>query len=188
MSRNYDRKNSWFRNNFNLLCIFSASGDDAHRLFSEILVRKFKRGNQRVLGKNWCLKVVINKFSMVNLEKKDLNFKFKVWWIENRTKSFQPHQGLALLVVLELVWSSDFLSIISKIGKPWNLFSSISLVGYHFISFSLVDYHFIRFSFVSLVSINENQLVMTNFDTFCHIHQHHFYSITSWLPLLISKN
>ena len=35
-------------------------------------------GNQRVWGKNWGLKVVINKFSMENLEKKDLNFKFKV--------------------------------------------------------------------------------------------------------------
>ena len=133
-------------------------------------------GNQQVWGKNWGLKVVINKFSMENLEKKDLNFKFKVWWIENRTKSFQPHQGLALLVVLELVWSSDFLSIISKIGKLWNLFSSISLVDYHFIHFSLVGYHF--FSKMSQlhniidVSINENQLVMTNFDKFCHIHQH----------------
>ena len=27
-------------------------------------------GNQRVWGKNWGLKVVINKFSMENLEKK----------------------------------------------------------------------------------------------------------------------
>ena len=35
-------------------------------------------GNQQVWGKNWGLKVVINKFSMENLEKKDLNFKFKV--------------------------------------------------------------------------------------------------------------
>ena len=68
------------------------------------------------------------------MQKKDLNFKFKVWWIENRTTSFQPHQGFALLVVLEPVWSSSFLSIIPKIGKPWNQFSPISLVDYHFFS------------------------------------------------------
>ena len=35
-------------------------------------------GNQQVWGKNWGLKVVINKFSVMNLAKKDLNFKFKV--------------------------------------------------------------------------------------------------------------
>ena len=86
--------------------------------FLEIFVRKFKRGNQRVLVQNWVKNVGINKCSLSRNLKMDLNFNFKVWWIENQTKSFQPHQGLALLVVLELVWSSDFLSIISKIGKP----------------------------------------------------------------------
>ena len=38
-------------------------------------------GNQQVWGKNWIIKVVINKFSVMNLAKKgkkDINFKFKV--------------------------------------------------------------------------------------------------------------
>ena len=136
----------------------------------------------------------------------DLNFKFKVWWIENRTKSFQPHQGLVLLIVLELVWSSDFLSIISKIGKLWNLlfpnftcWLPFSLVDSHFIRFSLVGYHFFRkMSQLHInidVSLNENQLVMTNFDKFWQILSYtptlvdyHFHSITSWLPLWISKH
>ena len=50
------------------------------------------------------------------------------------TSKFYP-----LLVVLELVWSSTLVSIIPKIGKLQNLFSPISLVGYHFINFSLKD-------------------------------------------------
>ena len=136
------------------------------------------------------------------MQKKDLNFMFKVWWIERGTKSFQPYQGFVLLVVLELVWLSPFLSIIPKIGKPWNIFASISLVGYHFNSFSLVNSHFIRFSLVGYhffskmsqlhnnidVSLNDHQLVMTIITYTPTLVDYHFYSITSWLPLLISKN
>ena len=85
---------------------------------------------------------------MQKKEKKYLNFKFKVWWIENRMTSFQQHQGFALQLALELVWLSSFLSIIPKTGKPWDLFSSILLVNYHFFSFSLVDYHFCSFLLV----------------------------------------
>ena len=42
---------------------------------------EIKIGNQHVWGKIWVSKVVINKFSVINLEKKrkkDLNFKFTV--------------------------------------------------------------------------------------------------------------
>ena len=116
------------------------------------------------------------------MKKKDINVKFRVWWIENGTTSFQLHQGFALLVVLEPVWSSSFLSIIPKIGKPWNLFSSISLVNSHFIRFSLLNYHFFsKMSQLHNVSLNEHQLVMT-------ISTYTLTLVDYQLPLLISKN
>ena len=45
-----------------LLSLLTEAG--AHWLFSEIFVRKFKRGNQRVLVQNWVKNVGINKCSL----------------------------------------------------------------------------------------------------------------------------
>jgi hypothetical protein len=65
-----------------------------------------------------------------------------------------------------------FLSVIPKTGKPWNLFSPISLVNYHFFSFSLVSYHFFSKMICSNidVALNEHQLSDDNI---------HIYSNTS---------
>ena len=53
------------------------TGGDTQAFFQN-LSSEIQIGNQQVWGNNWGLKVVIHKFSMENLEKKDLNFKFKV--------------------------------------------------------------------------------------------------------------
>ena len=99
-------------------------------------------GNNTKLGQKFGFKS-ISVMNLAKAKKKNLNFKFTVWWIDKGIKSCQPHQAFAFPVVLELVWSSPFLYTIPITGKPWNLFSSISLVNSLFISFSLVSYHFI---------------------------------------------
>ena len=108
-------------------------------------------GNQQVWGKNWVLKVVINKFSVMNLAKKGPKIQVSSMMdrkgdkILSTTSRFFPFSGPR---------SSPFLSIIPKIGKPRNLFSPISPVDsdfkfysfftcwFPFYSFSLVGYHF----------------------------------------------
>ena len=67
--------------------------------------------------------------------------------------SFKPHQGFVLPVALELVWSSSFLSIIPKTGKPWNLFSPISLFNYHFLAFHMLITIFLAFHLLVPISL-----------------------------------
>jgi len=103
---------------------------------------------------NWLWKSrgwVILHFLTAHHQSNSQNSKISFWYVDSQAKTFpilypsreNSTTGNAI-VVLELVWSSPFLFIIPKTGKPWNLFSPISLVNYHFFSFSLVSYHFFR--------------------------------------------
>jgi hypothetical protein len=77
------------------------------------LVQKLKLVTQQVWGKNWVSKVVINKFSVINLAKKGP--KFQVYGMMDRKgDEILSTTSIALPVVLEPVCSSPFLSIIPK--------------------------------------------------------------------------
>ena len=90
-------------------------------------------GNQQVWGKN---------LSIMNLAKKKgkKRPKFQVYGMMDRKGDEILSTTLRLCPsLLELVWTSPFLSITPKIGKLWNLFSPISLDNSHFFRFSLVS-------------------------------------------------
>ena len=57
-------KRTYFPTSICLASLSRAVGGATHWLFLEIFVRKFKRGNQRVLLQNWVKNVGINKCSL----------------------------------------------------------------------------------------------------------------------------